>query len=80
LHEITSSLGLCRIFDGEPDPLHRKMHLFPAAFLTVNRTHFTEKCSEAIETGCLMPPFLEPAHRRREKPGPLFRTMRGLRT
>ncbi len=31
----------CRIFDGEPDPLHLKMQLPQAAYSTVNRIHFT---------------------------------------
>jgi hypothetical protein len=35
------SSSLCRIFDGEPDPLHLKMQLPQAAFSTVNRIHFT---------------------------------------
>jgi hypothetical protein len=32
---------LCRIFDGEPDPLHLKMRFPFSAFSTVNRIHFT---------------------------------------
>jgi hypothetical protein len=32
---------LCRIFDGEPEPLHLKMQLSAAAFSTANRNHFT---------------------------------------